>query len=342
MKYQIGDDIIVLHSSEEGKVIDIISDKMVMIEIRGVKFPAYMDQIDFPYFYRFSKKKLVPDAITKPKLFIDSIPKEKPQPNTIKALDGVWISIIPKFALDDFDDEVVESLKIYLINKTNISYNFTYNFLLKQEPHFGINSSIDAFHDFYIHDVPFANINDSPSFLVEFSLKTANKNMADFYETNLKLKAKQIFDKIEKIKKENVPTINYKLFDDYPIKVIEEKFDISKLVNKGFKVYDAGKIKENLIPARSVVDLHIEKLTNDFGGKTNFEILSIQLKEFEKWYHLAVANYMQSFIVIHGIGKGTLKDEIHSILKAKKEVKSFINQYDNRFGYGATEIFFKY
>ena len=51
MKYQVGDEIIVLHSNEEGKVIEIINDKMVMIELRGVKFPAYMDQIDFPYFF---------------------------------------------------------------------------------------------------------------------------------------------------------------------------------------------------------------------------------------------------------------------------------------------------
>lgn len=54
MKYQVGDDIIVLHSNEEGKVIEVISDKMVMIEVRGVKFPAYMDQIYFPYFKRFT------------------------------------------------------------------------------------------------------------------------------------------------------------------------------------------------------------------------------------------------------------------------------------------------
>ena len=58
MKYQIGDEIIVLLSNEEGKVVDIMNEKMVMIEVRGVKFPAYMDQIDFPYFYRFTKKKI--------------------------------------------------------------------------------------------------------------------------------------------------------------------------------------------------------------------------------------------------------------------------------------------
>jgi len=47
----------VLHSDEEGKVVEIINEKMVMIEVRGVKFPAYMDQIDFPYFKMFSQKK---------------------------------------------------------------------------------------------------------------------------------------------------------------------------------------------------------------------------------------------------------------------------------------------
>jgi dsDNA-specific endonuclease/ATPase MutS2 len=46
--------------------------------------------------------------------------------------------------------------------------------------------------------------------------------------------------------------------------------------------------------------------------------------------------------VIHGVGKGKLREEIHEILKLKKEVKYFINQYDPRFGYGATEIFFNY
>jgi hypothetical protein len=37
-----------------------------------------------------------------------------------------------------------------------------------------------------------------------------------------------------------------------------------------------------------------------------------------------------------------LRDEIHELLKLRKEVKTFVNQYDPRFGYGATEIFFEY
>jgi dsDNA-specific endonuclease/ATPase MutS2 len=57
---------------------------------------------------------------------------------------------------------------------------------------------------------------------------------------------------------------------------------------------------------------------------------------------LALAHRQPSLVVIHGVGKGKLKDEIHDELKLKKEVKYFVNQYDARFGYGATEIFFQH
>ena len=57
MKYEVGDKILILATDEEGKVVELMNEKMVMIEVRGVKFPAYMDQIDFPYFKMFSQKK---------------------------------------------------------------------------------------------------------------------------------------------------------------------------------------------------------------------------------------------------------------------------------------------
>src|SRR3954470_19759427 len=106
MKYQVGDKIIVLHSEEEGKVIDIINEKMVMIEVRGVKFPAYMDQIDFPYYKRFTEKKLFPEKKA-PKQYIDQLPKEKRVQVSTKETDGVWLTLIPKFSMDEFGDEIV-------------------------------------------------------------------------------------------------------------------------------------------------------------------------------------------------------------------------------------------
>ena len=75
MKFEVGDKVVVNQTNEEGEVIDIINDKMVMVEVRGVKFPAYVDQLDFPYYKRFTEKKLFPPK--KEKKFIDDVPREK-------------------------------------------------------------------------------------------------------------------------------------------------------------------------------------------------------------------------------------------------------------------------
>lgn len=336
MKYQIGDKIIVLHSDEEGKVIDIINDKMVMIEVRGVKFPAYMDQIDFPYFKMFTEKKLVP----KKKIFIDDVKKEKKAPRK-KTTDGVFLSFVPVFDKDVFDDDLVDKLKVYLINQNEEPYNFEYHLYFSGEPNFQLKSSIDGLADFYLHDIDFDDMSDNPRFDVIFSLQNEHKKKAPYFETSLKPKGKQLFKKIEELQQKNEASFSYELFKTYPDRVEEERVDLSRLSNAGYKVYDAKQVRKNLPPARSVIDLHIEKLTDSWKQLTNFEILTMQLNEFEKYYELAVAHHQKELIVIHGVGEGKLREEIHEILKYKNEVKSFINQYHHLYGYGATEIFFK-
>jgi len=82
MKFQVGDKVVIQHSSDEGEVIEIINDKMVLVDVRGVKFPAYTDQLDFPYFKRFTEKKLFPPE-KKPKKYIDQLPPEKPAPDCV-------------------------------------------------------------------------------------------------------------------------------------------------------------------------------------------------------------------------------------------------------------------
>lgn len=338
MKFQVGDKVLVLHSNEEGEIIDIINEKMVMVDVRGVKFPAYIDQLDFPYFKRFSEKKLFPKK--KEKQFIEDIKKEK-QPSR-QVADGVWLSFLPVIDTDEFGDDVVEELKIHLINRTEKAYNFIYRLQFFGKTEFELKNEVNSFGDFYLHDIPFQDISDSPVFSVEFSLLKPDKNKADYYEASLKLKPKQLFDKIEQIKKKGEATFSHKLFETYPDKQQNEPLDIGILATKGMKVYNAKEARKHLPPPRTVVDLHIEKLTDDWKHMSNAEILDIQLKEFEKWYELALAHHQPHLIAIHGVGSGRLRDEIHDILRLKKEVKSFVNQYHPSFGYGATEIYFQY
>jgi dsDNA-specific endonuclease/ATPase MutS2 len=334
MKYEVGDKIIVLHSDEEGKVVEIMNDKMVMIEVRGVKFPAYMDQIDFPYFKMFTQKKIV----EKKKIFVDNIKKEK-APARVKTVDGVFLSLVPVYDKDIFDDDIVEKLKVYLINHNEETYQFKYNLTFAGESSFELLSSIRGLNDFYLHDINFEDISDSPCFEFEFSLETPEKKKAPYFEHILKLRGKQIFKKIEELKSSNEASFSYELFLVYPDKVEEEKMDLSKLSNAGFKIYDIAKVKEHLQPARTVVDLHIEKLLDKWQHLSSGEIITLQLETFEKYLELAHWHHLKEFIVVHGIGEGKLKEEIHERLNHKKYVKSFVNRYHHLYGYGATEIF---
>jgi hypothetical protein len=342
MKYQVGDEILVLLSNEEGHIVEIMNDTMVMIDVRGVKFPAYMDQIDFPYFKRFTEKKLFPEKKAPQKIFVDQIPKEKIQKNDAKEEEGVLLNLIPKFSLDDFNDEIVESIKIYLSNRTRVGYRFVYEQAFLGTVDFSIESTIPPFTDFYIHDFPFSAVNDNLSFAIDFSLIEPHKKKAAHFETQLKIKPKQLFQKVETLKEENKTTISYPLFETYPDKIEDNHIAIDVLRNAGYKVYDASKIKQNIPAARSVIDLHIEKIMDQHSHLTNAEILQFQLEEFEKWFELAQLNHLPSMIIIHGVGKGKLKAEIHDLLKVKKGVKQFINQYADFYGYGATEVFFEY
>ncbi len=337
MKFEIGDKVTVLHSNEEAEVVEMINDKMVMVQVRGVKFPAYIDQLDFPYFKRFTEKKSLP--LKKSKTFVDQLPLDKTK-KIQHPMDGCWLRILPVSDTDEFGDEVVESLKIYLVNHTEKNLVFQYKLSYAGKPDFSLTNELGASKDFYLHDMPFENLNDAPLFEIDFSLLQPEKSKATHYETNLRLRAKQVFSKMDEIRKKGEASFAYKLFDKYPDRVLEEdKSEFNSSGGRGDKIYDAKQSRHHLEPAKYEVDLHIEKLVPQWQHLSNFEILTLQLNTLEKYLDLAIAHHQHNLIVIHGVGTGKLKDEIHEILKSRREVRSFINQYDPRYGYGATEIF---
>lgn len=337
MKFQVGDKVVVKHTNEEGEVIDIINQKMVLLEVQGVKFPAYIDQLEFPYFKRFSEKKLFPEP--KQKQYVDSLKKEK-EPEK-KVADGVWMTFIPVFETDEFGDDITQALKIHLVNRTGDAYLFNYRVYYFGKSGFELENTVHAFEDFYVHDIPFANLNDSPVFSLDFSLLKADKKKADHYEASIKLKPKQIFSRIEELKQKGEATFSYKLFDQYPDKGIDDAPHID-VPHSGPRPYDASAARQHLEPPRNEIDLHIEKLDPAHESLGAFEKFTLQLRTFEKYLDLAIAHHQPSLIVIHGVGTGRLRDEIHEILRLRHEVKTFVNQYHPAYGYGATEIYFQY
>jgi len=61
---------------------------------------------------------------------------------------------------DVFDEDIVESFKIYLINQTNEPYDFTYTISFLGSPGFELKNRLFSLTDFYLHDVLFEEMND--------------------------------------------------------------------------------------------------------------------------------------------------------------------------------------
>lgn len=89
------------------------------------------------------------------------------------------------------------------------------------------------------------------------------------------------------------------------------------------------------------VDLHIEKLRDDYQFLSRSEILVTQMSHFRKSLDAAIVHKIPSIIFIHGSGNGTLRNEIHKIISKHAQVKTFMDAHKEKFGYGATEVFIK-
>jgi dsDNA-specific endonuclease/ATPase MutS2 len=81
-------------------------------------------------------------------------------------------------------------------------------------------------------------------------------------------------------------------------------------------------LRQNLNEVK--IDLHIENLSNDFLAMSNFEIVQVQIKKCEDALINAMNSNAQKFIIVHGIGEGVLKKEVHNLL-TKFELRYFIS-----------------
>jgi dsDNA-specific endonuclease/ATPase MutS2 len=89
--------------------------------------------------------------------------------------------------------------------------------------------------------------------------------------------------------------------------------------------------------SEDTVDLHID--SNDPMLSPN-QVLEYQIEKFEKAYDRALLMNLRKLKIIHGVGAGILRSEIHKRLSKKQEVKYFEDGDKERFGFGSTIIYF--
>ena len=85
------------------------------------------------------------------------------------------------------------------------------------------------------------------------------------------------------------------------------------------------------------VDLHLHELIDTNQQKSDHEKLMFQLKYFRKCMDAAIQNRIKKVIFIHGVGKGTLRQEIVHALKDYDRVQHFDAPL-KRYGFGALTV----
>jgi len=199
MKFQPGDTVLISHTGEEGKVIDVVDKETFLVEIGGVQVPVYADQMEFPYFKRFSEKK---SQQSRNKLYAENLKPETVVDRYVDLGTGLWFIFLPVFDKNVFEEDIVDFFRVYLFNHTDQSYNFSYCRKMKNGDAFDIKNEIRNGQDFYLHTVSIEEMNDLSRFEFEISLLKPDKKKALYWEQILKIKPKQLFEQIERMLKE--------------------------------------------------------------------------------------------------------------------------------------------
>jgi hypothetical protein len=335
MKFSIGDIVLLKRTGEEGRVVGYVNKEMIEVEVGGTHFPVFLDEVDHPYLKWFTEKKAAPSA---PKR-IEDIPVEKKPAIGQGVASGFHLSFLPVFRFDEFED-VVDKLKTYFINQTAHRLILQYECSSHSRILFSHKAELQPFSHFYLHDIPFDEMHDQPRFswILE---QSGGKNRTDCLSDTLRIKPKKLFEYISRSQQDNSPMFHVRLAEDFssfPLSAFEEKKVLRESVST---IVTALKNTGKRAKPVQEIDLHIEQLVSDTKGLTNFDMLTIQLDAFELALDNAIRTRQQSLVVIHGVGKGRLKEEIHNLLKSVAEVEFFQHDWNPRYGYGATEIFFR-
>jgi hypothetical protein len=137
--------------------------------------------------------------------------------------------------------------------------------------------------------------------------------------------------------KKNVPLLNQQ---GWLIQLDEPDFVIdAQQLKEAF--YKPAEEKVTLQKPQREIDLHIEKLRDDYQFLNSAEIQKIQLDYFNKALDSAIVHQLHDVVFIHGAGNGILRHEIHKALSKHPKVQTFMDAVKEKFGYGATRVVLK-
>ncbi len=340
----LGNIVRFIHTGTEGKIVDRTSDGMFIVALEGgieiPAFPDHLERVDKNLDASSVKGKVVPGKSQKKP---EEIPLPKRQYELLKD-EGILMAFVPFKK----SDGTTQRYSVYLINATLYQATFDWGFILKGNSLKKLNGMVDSSGVTLLMEMQSDYLSDNPTIVLK-TRQISTRGMTDWIKKEFKLKPKQFFQKSRMAPLLDRQAFVYKLVEPYEIKEKTESLEAYTQKNKKTKSIDRNKdlyrnwtgtdVKEFAqFPLEK--DLHIEQLVEDYSKMNNSEIIQKQIQVFNTYLSEAIKLGVSKVFVIHGIGKGKLKNEIATILFRTPEVKTFKNEYHPKYGNGATEIIF--
>ena len=184
-----------------------------------------------------------------------------------------------------------------------------------------------------VHSAALTELNSWPAFFLQILYySTQDVQIPDPLVFREKFKAKDFSGA-----KKTIPLVKQQGW----IFQIDEKDLVIDPENLKESFYKPAEEKKEVEKPQREIDLHIEKLRDDHQFLNSSEILKVQMEHFKKALDAAIVHKLPSIIFIHGVGNGTLRHEIHKVVSKHQQVRTFLDAYKDKYGYGATEVILK-
>ncbi len=323
-KIQEGEQVCILHTGETGILRQYLSDFTAMVDVNGDYRTVHITALEPAWLFNPGEKS----AMSK------SAPVARKGNGMPGILDGLHLLFQPTKTAD----EEVITYTLYLANRMDVDLMIHYSFYLNGTLNTAMRKDIGAGDDLLLHLFKTEQLNDLPAFSLEAWPKKPGEGISHYAEKELRIKPRQFFGGKYAIGEDGM--LLFTFFEKLP--TVKERI---KIENK--ETDDAFDWEEHVIHSadpiskaglKDSIDLHIEKLDPAWELLDKGEILQIQLTAFEEYMDAAIRHGLHKVYIVHGIGKGVLKEEIAGRLKNYPSVTSFNNEYHHRFGFGATEV----
>ncbi len=333
--FEIGQRVVLIHTGVIAKIIRPEEHDMVIVELEddASEIPVFKENI-----------QLYDEWMSRSKTFStsdDFVPFVSE-----KVKDEALLFVLVPTNVSEAG--VPAKYELILVNATAFDLYAEIDVLFDGVKEMTISERVKAFSPLKVDEFTPLEFGDKPSVEYVFQRITTS-GVEDFKKGALKLKDKTLLKSKMMIPLLDFPAIGIHIWQKgaSPKKVEGSLKDYTKdFVSYRPKVEPPKKTVSGLYDPMKLanfpkeIDLHIEQLAQNHTQLGPSQIIQIQLRAMEQFVNEAFEIGMDSVFLIHGVGKGYLRNAIHKRLKYHPHILSVKNEYHSKYGHGASEVIF--